>query len=153
MQNDYVNKNNFIKLEFLNYLWESLEQYKNNNPKLKVCTNKRNFMVPFYGWGSTAPRLQSHKAHWQFTVHYLVPRNSWYSFDGPQKDERLSQTSPINLKINLTQVSAGGMTFSFTFCLGGLEEFLSYFAGHSCLFCFFLLLKNKFLKRKLSKKG
>ena len=27
----------------------------------------------------------------QFTFYYLVPRNSWYSFYRPQKDERLSQ--------------------------------------------------------------
>ena len=39
---------------------------------LKLVTlNKKNFMAPFYGWSSTT-------------------RNTWYSFDWPQKDERLS---------------------------------------------------------------
>ena len=35
-------------------------------------------MVPFYGWGSTASRIQW---HYKETVYYLpqVPRNSWYS--------------------------------------------------------------------------
>ena len=27
----------------------------------------------------------------QFTLYHLVPRDSWYSFDQPRKDERLSQ--------------------------------------------------------------
>ena len=27
----------------------------------------------------------------QFTLYHQVPRNSWYSFDRPRKDERLSR--------------------------------------------------------------
>ena len=40
-------------------------------------------MAPFYGWGSTSRR--------QFTFYHSVPRNSWYPFYWPQKDERLSR--------------------------------------------------------------
>ena len=47
-------------------------------------------MAPFNGWGSTVSGLQS---HYEETVYILplVPRNSWYSFDQPWKDERLSR--------------------------------------------------------------
>ena len=47
-------------------------------------------MTPFHEWVSTALRLQSHDEE---TVYFLplVPRNSWYSLDQSQKDERLSQ--------------------------------------------------------------
>ena len=48
-------------------------------------------MAPFYGWGSTFSRLQS---HYEEIIYFLplVPRRSLYSFDRPQKDERLSET-------------------------------------------------------------
>ena len=46
-------------------------------------------MAPFYGWGSTASRLEPIRGgSLRFTK---VPRNSWYSFYRPWKDERLSQ--------------------------------------------------------------
>ena len=48
--------------------------------------HKKNFIVPFYGCGSTVSRLQS---HYEETVYFL-PLSSWYSFDRPQKYERLS---------------------------------------------------------------
>ena len=48
-------------------------------------TVKKNFMVPFYGWSSTATSRR------QFTFYHSVPRNSWYSFYWPWKDEMLSQ--------------------------------------------------------------
>ena len=47
-------------------------------------------MAPFYGRGSATSRLQS---HYEKEVYFLpqVPRSSWYSFDRPRKDERLSR--------------------------------------------------------------
>ena len=47
------------------------------------------YRYPFYGWGSTTSRLLSHYEE----ASYFLPvssRNSWYSSDQPQKDERLS---------------------------------------------------------------
>ena len=49
-------------------------------------------MTPFYEWGSTVSKLQSHNEE---TVSFLpfnsqVSRSSWYSIDRPRKDERLS---------------------------------------------------------------
>ena len=43
-------------------------------------------MYPFYGWVSTIWRLQNY----QFTFNHYFLRSSWYSFNQPQKDERLS---------------------------------------------------------------
>ena len=37
---------------------------------LKLCLKKKNFMAPFYGWGSTASRLQR---HFEETVYFLPP--------------------------------------------------------------------------------
>ena len=42
---------------------------------------KENFMVPFYGWGSTSSKLQSH----------YKEASSWYLFDRIWNDEKLSQ--------------------------------------------------------------
>ena len=42
---------------------------------------KKNMLALFCGWGSTVSRLQN---------HYGVTRGSWYSFDQPRKNERLS---------------------------------------------------------------
>ena len=57
-----------------------------NYPKYDL---KKNFISPFYIWGSTASRLEP-----------LRGGNSWYSFDRPPKDERLSQPwyHPLVLK-------------------------------------------------------
>ena len=46
-------------------------------------------MAHFYGWASTASRLEPLRK--QFTFYHQVPRNSWYSFYRPRKNERLSQ--------------------------------------------------------------
>ena len=47
-------------------------------------------MAPFYGWDSTASRLQPLRGgSLLFTIQF--PRNFWYSFDPPQNDERLSR--------------------------------------------------------------
>ena len=51
--------------------------------KMMFFFKKNKPYCPFYGWGSTAPRLQS-------PFEEVVPRNSWYSFYRPRKDERLS---------------------------------------------------------------
>ena len=47
---------------------------------------KKIFMTPFYGWGSTISRLQS---HYEETVYHSVLRSTLYSTDQPWKDERL----------------------------------------------------------------
>ena len=51
---------------------------------------KKNFMAPFYGWGSTASRLEPlRRGSLLFTTKF--PEFSWYSFYRPREDERLSQ--------------------------------------------------------------
>ena len=47
-------------------------------------------MAPFYGWGLTTSRLQS---HYDEEVYFLPlnSQKSWFLFDQPQKDERLSE--------------------------------------------------------------
>ena len=47
-------------------------------------------MALFYGWRLTASRLQSHYEKAAYSLP-LSSRNSWYSFDRPWKNERLSQ--------------------------------------------------------------
>ena len=62
--------------------------------RLSTISNKYK-KASFYGWGSTASRLQPLQATaspgMQFTFCQSSPRNSWYSFYRPWKDERLSQ--------------------------------------------------------------
>ena len=58
-----------------------------------------NFMAPFYGRGSTASRLEPVRGgSLLFTTK--VPRNSWYSFYRPLKDERLSRPWSHPLVLN-----------------------------------------------------
>ena len=45
-------------------------------------------MALFNGWGSTASRLQSHFEEAVSFSPLSSPRNSWYSLDLPQSDER-----------------------------------------------------------------
>ena len=47
----------------------------------------------FLWWSSTVSRAQS---HYEETVYFLpfIPRNSWYLFDWPKKDERLILEKP-----------------------------------------------------------
>ena len=42
--------------------------------------------------GVQLPQGQRATMKRQFTLYYLVPRNLWYSFDRPQKDERFEST-------------------------------------------------------------
>ena len=37
----------------------------------------------------------------QFTFNHESPRTSWYSFDGPQKDERLSRPCSHPVVLNM----------------------------------------------------
>ena len=37
----------------------------------------------------------------EFTFYHCVPRNSWYSFDGPQKRERPSQILSNSVVLNV----------------------------------------------------
>ena len=47
-------------------------------------------MAPFYGWGSTASRLEPLRGgSLLFTTKF--PEISWYSFYRPQEDERLME--------------------------------------------------------------
>ena len=50
-------------------------------------------MAPFYGWGSTATSRR------QF--YHQVPRNPWYSFCQPWKDEKLSQLLSHPVVLNM----------------------------------------------------
>ena len=45
-------------------------------------------MAPFYGWFNCLKATATSRR--QFAFYHSVPRNSWYSFYRPQKDERLS---------------------------------------------------------------
>ena len=55
----------------------------------KLFLKKRNFMAPFYGWGSTASRLEPLRGgSLLFTTKF--PKNSSYSFYQPRTGERLS---------------------------------------------------------------
>ena len=47
-----------------------------------------NFMAPFFKDGVQLPQGCS---HFEEVVYFLVPRNSWYSFYRPRKDEMLSR--------------------------------------------------------------
>ena len=55
----------------------------------------KNFMAPFYGWGSTASRLvplRGGSLHFATKLSQILPpRYSWYSFYRTWKDERLSR--------------------------------------------------------------
>ena len=46
------------------------------------------FFMTLYGWSLTVSRLQSHHKETNYFLQ-RSPRNSWYSFDLPHKDERL----------------------------------------------------------------
>ena len=66
----------------------------------------------FYGWDSIVSRLHS---HYDETVYFLPLRSqelsSWYSFDRPQKDERLSRHwSPLPRPLSKKELCA----FKFT---------------------------------------
>lgn len=50
----------------------------------------KNFVAPFYRYGSTVPRLQIHFKE-TVTFYLLVPMTSWYSFGQPWNDKRLIQ--------------------------------------------------------------
>ena len=70
-----------------------LEPPKSALKRLKIFTN------PFYGW---VQLYQNYRATTQihFAFYRQVPRSSWYSFDRPRTDERLSrQLSGFELKI------------------------------------------------------
>ena len=71
-----------------------------------------NFMAPFYGWGSTISRLESH--YEQFTLYHSDSRNSRYSFDRHRKDERLSQpwSHHVVLKLGLLDWESSALKLS-----------------------------------------
>ena len=46
-------------------------------------------MAPFYGWLNCLKATATSRR--QFAFYHSVPRNSWYSFYRPRKDERLSR--------------------------------------------------------------
>ena len=52
-------------------------------------------MAPFYGWSSTASRLQSHFKEAAYFLA-LVPRISWYSFDRPRSDLVVLNMEPLD---------------------------------------------------------
>ena len=73
--------------------------------KTTIAT-KKNFLTPFYGWGSTASKLEPLRGG------SLIPRNLWYSLDRPRKDERLSRywSLPVVLNIGLLDWEYSALT-------------------------------------------
>ena len=63
-------------------------------------------MALFYGWDSTDSMLQR---HYKEIVNFL---RSWYSIDGPQKDERLIclQRHPVVLNLGLLDWESSTLT-------------------------------------------
>ena len=57
-------------------------------------------MALFYGCGLTVSRLQSHSRR-QITFYHSVLKISWYSFNQPRDDERLSQPWNHPVVLNL----------------------------------------------------
>ena len=59
----------------------------------------KNFMVHFFVDGVQLSQGYKATTRRQFTFYHWLPRNSWYSYDRPRKDERLSQTwsHPVGL--------------------------------------------------------
>ena len=56
-------------------------------------------MAPFYGWGSTASKLeQLQGGGLLFTTKFQ--ENSWYPFYQPQRDERLSRPWSHSVVLN-----------------------------------------------------
>ena len=60
--------------------------------KMKRCVtfvHKKGFMVNFYGWGSTASRLE-----WVYFKEpiYILPLSYWYSLYWPRMEERLRRS-------------------------------------------------------------
>ena len=51
----------------------------------------KNFMAPFFMDGVQLPQGYTATSRRQFTFYHSVPRNFWYSFYRPRKDERLGQ--------------------------------------------------------------
>ena len=73
---------------------------------------KKNFMAPFYGWGSTVSRLQS---HYEETVYFvpLSPREFLaLSFDRLRKDESLNWpwSHPVVLNLRLLDWESSPLT-------------------------------------------
>ena len=66
---------------------------------LYLVKTKKIFMASFYEWVSTASRLEPLSRR-QFTFYHYVPRNTWYSFYRPRRDETLSRpwSHPVVLK-------------------------------------------------------
>ena len=76
-------------------------------------------MTSFYGWGSTASRLQS---HYEETVSFLsfnsqVSRSSSYSIDCPRKDERLSWPWSQPVVSNLGPLDWESSTLALGHCI------------------------------------
>ena len=68
-------------------------------------------MAPFHGWGSTISRLQSHFEE-TFYFFHSTPKTSWYSFNQPQEDKRLSKpwSHPVVLNLGLLDWETSALT-------------------------------------------
>ena len=66
-----------------------------------------------FGWGWTASRLHS---HYEEAVYFLplIARNSWYSFDWPQKDERWNWPWSYSLILKLGPLDWESSTITTT---------------------------------------
>ena len=57
-------------------------------------------------------------SRWQFTFYHSVPRNAWYSFYRPRKDERLSRpwSHPVVLNTGLLDWESSALTTRLLLC-------------------------------------
>ena len=72
---------------------------------------KKSFMALFLWMGLNCLKATATSRR-QFTFYHSVPRNSWYSFYRPQKDERLSRpwSHPVVLNTGLLDWESSALT-------------------------------------------
>ena len=96
-------------------------------------------MTPFYGWGSTASRLEP--LQWGSLLFTTKISEIWYSFYRPQKDERLSRPWSHPVVLNTSPLDWESNTLTFRPLLHKmLERYTKYFKGSvsyifTSLFC------------------
>ena len=79
----------FIIVSYCNIKKKTKTKTKQNNNNNN--NNNNNTLWPLFTGGVQLPRGYRAISRTQFTFYHQVPRKSWYSFDQPRKDERLSR--------------------------------------------------------------
>ena len=93
---------NGLKLSLL--LWITFLQVRfkfmcEQNFCIILLWKKLNFVAPFYRWVQLCQGYRATMRR-QFTFYHSVPRSSWYSFNRPRKDERLSWSGSYPVVLN-----------------------------------------------------